>query len=86
MSIEVRRVGFWGRDDVAAAGSLAGVLHLEAAPHSFTALCNDKRFGWCITPASILEDRDMRIRELRICKRCSKRAAALRDAAQRRMP
>ena len=70
---EERRVGYWGRDEVPVAVSLAGVLHLEAEPRSFTALCNDKRFGYVTTPAYILEDVGMRIRALRICKRCEKK-------------
>lgn len=71
--MEARRVGFWGRDNMAVAVALCGVLHLEAAPKSFTALCNDKRFGYCTYPASILEDHGYMIRTLRICKRCEKK-------------
>ena len=73
-----RRVGYWGRDEVPVAVSLAGVLHLEAVPSSFTALCNGKRFGYVTTPAHILEDEGMRIRALRICRRCEMRESKMR--------
>ena len=73
---EERRVGYWGRDTVPVGAALAGILHWEAEPSSFTALCNDERFGYCTSPSSILEDPGYRIRSLRICKRCEKKAAA----------
>ena len=39
---EERRVGYWGRDNIAVGAALGGVLHLEAAPPGSTALCNGK--------------------------------------------
>ncbi len=71
---EERRVGYWGRDNIAVGAALGGVLHLEAAPPGSTALCNGKSFTYVTDPKSILEDRGMVIATLRICKHCEKKA------------
>ena len=72
-SREERRVGYWGRDDTPVGVALAGILHLEAEPRSFTALCNDQELDSCWPPSRILEDPGYQIRTLRICKRCEKK-------------
>ena len=69
-----RRVGYWGRDTTPIAVAFSGVLHLEAEPRSFTALCNGQRFSSCTSPSNILGNRGYQIRALRICKRCEKKA------------
>lgn len=76
MSIRERRVGYWGRDTVPVGVAFTGVLHLEAEPQGFAALCNGKRFNSCAPPSSILADPGYQIWKLRICKRCVKKAAA----------
>ena len=71
---EERRVGYWGRDTMPCGVAFAGVLHLEATPRSFAALCNGQRFSFVATPSDILGDRGLQIPALRICKRCEKKA------------
>ena len=74
MTKEERRVGYWGRDTMAVGAALAGILHLEAEPRSFTALCNGKSFDYCTAMSRIFTD--MAIRRLRICKRCEMKEAS----------
>ncbi len=74
MMKEERRVGFWGRDNMAVGAALDGILHLEAAPDTNTALCNGHQLDYRATPSSILGDRGYVISRLRICARCEKKA------------
>ncbi len=71
---EDRRVGFWGRDNIAVEAALGGILHLEAAPDTNTALCNGHQLDYRAYPSHILGDRGYVISRLRICTRCEKKA------------